>query len=215
MSEPKYCECGCGREIIFKKHHKYHKPRFITGHNWEGKKHSEETRAKISAANMGRHNVSAETKAKWHISRLGNTNSLGKKRNLASKEKMRNAKLGKKAKPETIALLRDGRRKGENNARWKGGISQLPHLLRTNFQYRQWRSDIFTRDNFTCIICGDNKGGNLCAHHHPTTLLSIINEYKIETSEQALLCEKIWDINNGVTLCEECHRKVHSGKLSL
>ena len=103
--------------------------------------------------------------------------------------------------------------KGNNNANWKGGTSQLPHLLRTNYQYRQWRSDIFTRDNFTCKVCGDNRGGNLCAHHHPMTLLAVIIGYKIETSNQALLCEKIWDINNGVTLCEECHRKVHSGEV--
>lgn len=177
-----------------------------------GHPQSAETRAKISKSNMG-HSVSDATRSKWHIQRMGNINSLGSKRSSLSKERCRNAKLGKKAKPETVALLRDGHRKGENNAHWKGGTSSLPHLLRTNFQYRQWRSDIFTRDNFTCTVCGDNTGGNLCAHHHPTTLIDIIVEYGIKTSEQALLCEKIWDINNGVTLCEECHHKIHSGGL--
>lgn len=170
---------------------------------------SAETRAKISAANMG-HPTSDETRAKWAISRIGNTNSLGHKCSDLTKEKCRNSKLGKPLKPETIALLRDGRRSGANNGRWKGGISPLPHLLRTNFQYRQWRSDIFTRDNFACVICGDHRGRNLHAHHHPRPLLEILTEYQITTIEQAINCEAIWDVDNGVTLCDECHRKVHS-----
>jgi 5-methylcytosine-specific restriction endonuclease McrA len=141
---------------------------------------------------------------------MGNKFALGRKHTPGAKEKDRQAHLGKPLKPATVALLRDGRRKGENNANWRGGISSLPHLLRTNFQYRQWRSDIFTRDNFSCMICGDYRGRNLHAHHHPETLLGIIAKYKIETIEQALLCEKLWDINNGVTLCDECHRQIHS-----
>ena len=45
----KLCDCGCGREITNKKN------RFISGHNKSrlGKKHSDETKMKISAAHVG------------------------------------------------------------------------------------------------------------------------------------------------------------------
>ena len=178
-----------------------------------GHPHSAETRAKISAANMG-HPVSEETRKKWSAQRKGNKYALGYRHNILAKEKNRRAHLGKSFNPETIARMKDGRRKRKNNANWKGGRSILPHLIRTNFKYRQWRSDIFTRDNFTCAICGDNQGGNLHAHHYPTRLLIFIRAHSLETIEEALACEKLWDINNGITLCETCHRKEHSGELT-
>lgn len=49
------CACGCGGEIIHQEHHKYYgTPEYINGHQRTGKKSSDETRAKISASNMGR-----------------------------------------------------------------------------------------------------------------------------------------------------------------
>lgn len=97
--------------------------------------------------------------------------------------------------------------KGENNSFWKGGISSLSDRIRHLFQYRQWRSDVFTRDNFTCQECGDDRGGNLEAHHEPESLSDILEKYRIKTIEEALACEELWNINKGRTLCEDCHKK--------
>jgi len=99
---------------------------------------------------------------------------------------------------------------GEMNYNWKGGITPLKHLIRHHFKYRQWRSDIFTKDDFTCQICGE-KGCYLEAHHCPKKFSEIINEYQIKTLEHALNCEELWNINNGITLCRKCHDKTKKG----
>lgn len=98
--------------------------------------------------------------------------------------------------------------RGENCHNWKGGITPLTLLIRSNYKYRQWRSDVYTRDNFTCQMCGDNKGGNLNAHHiKPFSV--IIQEYEITTLKEALECEELWNINNGITKCEVCHKNLN------
>jgi len=56
--------------------------------------------------------------------------------------------------------------------------------------YAGWRSSVYARDNYTCQSCGDNKSGNLNAHH-----LNSYHWYK----------EGRVDVNNGVSLCEHCH----------
>jgi hypothetical protein len=98
-------------------------------------------------------------------------------------------------------------KEGEKNPAWKGGISPLEARIRRSFKYRQWRSDVFTRDNFTCQEqeCGDNKGRNLEAHHIKPFAL-IMRENTIKTFEEAMNCEELWNINNGITFCKSCHR---------
>lgn len=93
---------------------------------------------------------------------------------------------------------------GENNPSWKGGISSLNNQIRTCLEYVLWRKEIFERDCFTCINC-NHKGGNINADHIKCFSL-IIKENKINTLEEALLCQELWDINNGQTLCIDCHK---------
>lgn len=106
--------------------------------------------------------------------------------------------------------------KGENNTNYgKFGkdhpryreIKKRPFYkqIRETYKYRQWRSDVFTRDNFTCVECYA-KGGFLEADHIKR-FIDIVREYKIDTLEKALECEELWNINNGRTLCQNCHRK--------
>jgi len=47
--------------------------------------------------------------------------------------------------------------KGDAHYNWKGGISSLVAKIRTCFEYRQWRSDVFTRDDFYLCIVWDKK----------------------------------------------------------
>lgn len=59
--------------------------------------------------------------------------------------------------------------------------------------YNNWRLKVFERDNYTCAICGQH-GGTLNAHH--------IKSFKDYPKFRL-------DIDNGITFCVECHRKVH------
>ena len=78
---------------------------------------------------------------------------------------------------------------------WKGGISKVNKTERQNLmntvEYRIWRTSIFTRDNYTCIWCGQ-RGGRLNADH--------IKSWKDYPALR-------FAIDNGRTLCEPCHRK--------
>lgn len=112
-----------------------------------------------------------------------------------TKDKIKKALLGRRAP----------HREGENCNWWKGGFSPVIHLLRKCFKYRQWVSDIFYRDDFTCQSC-KTKGGELNAHHLKSFSL-IIRENLIKTVEQGIECEELWNINNGETLCVRCHRQ--------
>lgn len=61
--------------------------------------------------------------------------------------------------------------------------------------YKEWKDKVYSRDKYTCQICGDNKGGNLVAHH--------LDGYNWAKDKR--IC-----INNGITLCEKCHKEFHN-----
>jgi 5-methylcytosine-specific restriction endonuclease McrA len=79
--------------------------------------------------------------------------------------------------------------RGENNPNWRGGKSL--GTVRLTPEYKKWRTDVFVRDNFTCVQCGQ-RGGRLNADH---------------ILPQSIFKEKIFDVSNGRTLCLYCHRK--------
>lgn len=62
---------------------------------------------------------------------------------------------------------------------------------RNSYKYRQWRKTVIERDE-VCMICGSKE--NLEAHH------------KKNFSDYPLLRT---DVDNGITLCRKCHRKLH------
>ena len=83
---------------------------------------------------------------------------------------------------------------GENNIFWRGGVCGENDRLRHSAKYKQWRTSVYKRDNYTCQCCG--KHGVLNAHH-----LVSFSDY----------AELRYDINNGLTLCEQCHDSTKEG----
>ena len=92
-----------------------------------------------------------------------------------------------------------GSMSGIKNGMWKGEI--LPERKRLYFteEYKNWRSSVFQRDNWTCQTCG-KRGCILEAHH--------INEW-------CNYPELRFEISNGVTLCQECHNLTKKGRRKL
>src|SRR3990167_4293163 len=118
---------------------------------WLGKKRSIEDRLKMSLAKKGK-KLTEEHKRKIGLSNIGK-NKGGWKLSKETREKMSKSRKGFKPSYKTrlkLSLLQ----RGEKNHLWRGGISPINKSIRQTFLYRQWRSDIFTRDNFTCILCG-------------------------------------------------------------
>lgn len=83
-------------------------------------------------------------------------------------------------------------KKGALCPRWKGGLTAKHLIIRNSDEYKQWRTSVFKRDNFTCIICKGLNGKDIEADH--IKLFSKFPELRI-------------DINNGQTLCKCCHRE--------
>jgi hypothetical protein len=86
---------------------------------------------------------------------------------------------------------------------WKGGISKIEKKVRKMPEYLIWRTKVFERDEWTCQTC--HSKGYVTAHHIKA-FTKILKEYSIKILEDARLCSELWDINNGVALCEECHK---------
>ena len=179
----------------------------------KGRKVSEEIKKKMSESRKGRKH-SEETKLKMSLVKKGKTPknidqikgwSKGKKMSELARQRM---SIAKKASPTRYWLgKKNPNSTSEKNYHWKGGITPLTKRIRGCFQYRQWRSDVFTKDNFTCQFC-EIKGVYLEADHYPKMFSTIFHENKITSLEQAESCEEFWNINNGRTLCKPCHLKV-------
>lgn len=96
----------------------------------------------------------------------------------------------------------------EESSNWKGGITSLNNQIRHCNKYQEWRTQVFGRDNFTCQECGVR--GVWLEAHHKKPFHKILKENNIITFEAALGCSELWNLNNGITFCEECHKKINT-----
>ena len=167
----------------------------------KGHKMSPEMRLKISNSLKGIKR-DTNTRRKMSVAQKLNASKFTKEHRAKQAETMR----GRKASLET-RLKMSAAQSGEKGNKWAGGITDLYLKIRHLFEYRQWVSDIFYRDNFICQECF-SRGGRLNAHHIKA-FSEIIREYHIDSVEKALNCSELWNLNNGITLCKKCHILIH------
>lgn len=101
---------------------------------------------------------------------------------------------GKHHSEETKRLMSEARR-GSGNANWKGGITAKIRKIRHSKEYQKWRRLALRRDGHRCVECGATE--SLHVHHKE----SIFKHP-----------EKIFDVDNGITLCENHHIPTYAKK---
>ena len=157
--------------------------------------------------NKGLKNIySEETKIKMGLGRKGKKISKDHKKKISNWTKVNLKKYAFKKGDKRIV--------GKNNPNWKGGVTEIRESIRKLNKYLGWRANVFKRDNYHCQNCGEK--GYLEAHHIiPFSV--IIENFKIETVEQALDCKELWDIGNGISYCRDCHDKLglHKGLICM
>jgi 5-methylcytosine-specific restriction endonuclease McrA len=100
---------------------------------------------------------------------------------------------------------------GPAHGSWKDPSSRKTPVykaIRFCEEYKQWRSSVFVRDDYTCQRCGC-RGGELNADHI-VPLSKLMKENGVTTLEAAKITTVLWDIENGQTLCVTCHRQTPS-----
>lgn len=184
---------------------------------------TEETRQKISAGNMGktytpeqlarmsagqrrrfsdpaeRARLSAIRKAQnWHPT------AEQTRKQVAIQTGRPNGVLGYKWTPEQRQHKRDTAMRGPKHYKWKGGITPENHKIRNSYEYKEWRTAVFTRDNHTCQACGARsaKGKPVTLHSHHIQPFAEHPELRFA-------------VGNGVTLCDGCHDAAHGKGLAL
>ena len=145
---------------------------------------------------------SKETKEKMRLAKLKNPTRywLGKSRTPKSEEtrnKLSKSLMGHKGywtgkhmTPEHRKKLSEAI-KGDKSYLWKGGINPINDSIRKSLEYKLWRESVFKRDNYQCVFGGKEHGHKLQADH--------IKPF-------SLFPELRFAIDNGRTLCENCHK---------
>ena len=84
---------------------------------------------------------------------------------------------------------------GSKNPNWRGGFDGVQNL-RWSPEYGEWRKSVFVKDGYTCQKCG-----NQATHKNP------LHAHHVIPFSESL--EFAFDVENGLTLCRECHLKQH------
>lgn len=127
---------------------------------------------------------------------------LGKKRTQEMKDKLSNTRIEMFKKGLLVPPFKGQKRNdinGENHWNWKGGINPINDSIRKSIEFKLWAKSVKERDNFICKECG-KIGGKIQAHH--------IKPF-------SLFPELRFAIDNGITLCRDCHMKTdtYAGKV--
>jgi hypothetical protein len=98
-------------------------------------------------------------------------------------------------------------KKREENPNWKGGITDLADSIRKSDKYKAWRLEVLKADGYKCIHCESKKKLQV---DHIYQFVLLIEDGKITNTAEADSYGPLWNVRNGRTLCEICHRKTET-----
>lgn len=97
--------------------------------------------------------------------------------------------------------------RGAQHYRWNGGSSRLNISIRQMNENRRWTDAVRDRDGERCVDCGATGDLN---SHHLVELAELIARLGIKSRDDARAnASELWNLDNGVTLCEPCHYVRH------
>ena len=236
------CACGCG-ELRLKYNDRGTEVRYISGHNskgennpFYGKKHTDETRAKMSESHpdvsgengyfFGRHHTE-KTKQKNSEAHLGKKLTEEHKKKISDGQKGENNRFyGKKHSDESKKKISEnnGRghlgkhrseetkkkisdaQKGDKSYNWQGGKSFEPYCKRFNERFKESIRDMFSR---TCLLCSNTEQdimGMMRSQGKRPLRLSI---HHVNYNKDCLCDDSICKF---VPLCHACHAKTNSNR---
>jgi transposase-like protein len=168
------CRCGCGQDVTWNRRDNEWRA-YVIGHNHPPQKHHdpEWLRDAYWTRNLTAQEIAAQCDV--HVTTIIR---FLQKAGIARRDR---------------AAARIGRKAGENNPAWKGGVT--PERQRI-YKSQEWISVVkvvYKRDKHLCQRCGSPK------HPHAHHIKAWANYPELRL-----------DPNNLVTLCEDCHVWVHS-----
>ena len=89
--------------------------------------------------------------------------------------------------------------KGKHHPQWQGGITPQNAQIRNSLKMKQWRKAIFERDDYRCIGCGMKSAQGIKVILHADHIWPFSQFPRLR-----------FDINNGRTLCIECHKQTET-----
>lgn len=183
----------CGREFFDKKHNNRKScSNFCAYQRRGGWKLSEEIRKKFSEIRKKLGIKPPSPKGKKHSKQTRKKQSIIAK--IRQKKLWENSEYRKKMSESHL-----GKRMGLLNNKWKGGVTPLHKKIRESLEYKLWRIAVFKRDNYTCIWCGMRSGNGKAVILHADHIKPF-----------AYFPELRFAIDNGRTLCIDCHRKTNT-----
>jgi hypothetical protein len=82
--------------------------------------------------------------------------------------------------------------------------NKYSRYLRKTKQWKEWREAVFTRDDYSCKVCGARSGkradGSVRVEAHHMIAVRKLVRTPFE--------HHIFNVSNGITLCESCHKAI-------
>ena len=166
-----------------RKEHSVMAKRLDYGKWMTGKKLSEEHKRNIG---LGVKGMRLSEKTKRKISKAHKGMKL-------SEETRRKISISHKGKVPWNKGIKTPQIQGSKNGNWNGGVTKGYSKVRTSRRWREWRKEVFVRDNYTCLLCGER---NVELHPHHLKGVTYFPKNRFE-------------VNNGLTICKNCHYLIH------